>query len=201
MKAGNLWDKGKMIYGSLPKKFRPRFLKGDKKVAIFPHGPEIEYSYLKHDNDLDNYQGSEMTTFLLDEATQFSWDHILYLFSRMRSNSKYPSRMIMSGNPDPDHEIRKLIDWWLTEDGYPDKEKEGILRYFLVVSGEFEWADTKEELIDRHRTAFYEPKPLSFSAIFSNIYDNPACIKDNPGYVSFLEGLEDIDKARLLHGK
>lgn len=200
MKSGNMFDKGKLIYGALPEKYRPRFLKGDKKVAIFPHGPELEYSYLKHDNDLDNFQGAEMTGFFIDEATQFQWEHIAYLFSRMRSNSKYASRMVMSSNPDPDHKCRQLVDFWLDDEGYPHPDKEGIIRYFLIINDEFVWADTKEELINEHRTAFYEPKPLSFSAIFSNIYSNPAAIAANPGYVSFLEGLNKIEKARLLYG-
>jgi len=200
MKAGNLFDKGKQVYGALPKEYRPKFLKGDKKVAIFPHGPELEYSYLKHDNDLENFQGSEMTGFLIDEATQFSWHHIAYLFSRMRSNSKYPSRMIMSSNPDPDHYVRTIIDWWLDDEGYPHPDRQGVTRYFLIINDEFVWASTKKELINEHRTKFYEPQPLSFSAIFSNIYDNPICIKLNPSYVSFLEGLDRVKKARFLYG-
>ena len=201
MKSGNLWDKSKNMYGKLSPAYKPRFLKGDKKVAIFPHGPELEYSYLKHDNDLDNFQGAEMTTFLIDEVCQFDWVHIAYLFSRMRSNSKYPSRMIMSGNPDPYHYMRTVVDWYLDDAGYPHPEREGVIRYFLKIDNDLVWGDTRQELIDKYRTDTYTPKPLSFSAIFSTIYDNPPCIAANPGYVSFLEGLDHVEKARLLWGK
>ena len=68
MKSGNLWDKGHKVYGALPKKYRPRWVKGDKKMAIFPNGPLIEYSHCQHITDLENYQGAEMTGFFIDEA-------------------------------------------------------------------------------------------------------------------------------------
>ena len=200
MKSGNLWDKGHLIFGALPKEYQPRWLKGDEKVAIFPNGIKISYSHMLLEKDKENFQGAEMTGFFIDEALQFTWSQITYLFSRMRSNSKYPSRMILSGNPSPDHEIALMIDWYLDEEGYPDPEKEGVTRYFLVIDDECVWANTEKELIERFRTEDYTPKPLSFSALFSTVYDNPICIKQNPGYLSFLEGLPKIEKARLLHG-
>lgn len=200
MKSGNLWDKGKMIYGSLPKEYRPKFLKGDKKVAIFPHGPEIEYSHMQLVSDKENFQGAELTGCMVDEALQFEWEQISYMFSRLRSNSKYPSRMVMSGNPSPDHEIADMVEWYLDDEGFPHPEREGIIRYFLLINDDFIWSDNKEELINEYKTKYYTPKPLAFSALFSTIYDNPICMEQNPGYVSFLEGLPHVERSRLLLG-
>lgn len=200
MKAGNLWDKGHKVFGLLPKELRPRWVKGEKKMAIFPHGPQVEYSHCQHVSDVENFQGSEMTAFLIDEAVQFEWEQISYFFSRMRSDSKYKSRLIMATNPDPDHRIRELIEWYLDSEGYPNPDREGVIRYFLVVNDEFVWSNSAQELIDTYATDYYTPKPLSFSFVGSTIYDNPVCIQQNPGYVSFLEGLPRVEKARLLYG-
>ena len=200
MKPGNLWSKAVRMYAKLPKEVRPRFLKGDRKVAVFPHGPEIEYTYLNRDGDEENFQGAEYTFIGLDEALQIPFHLIMYLLSRLRSQSKYDSRLVMSGNPSPDHEIADMISWYLDDEGYPHPEKEGVTRYFITQGGEFIWADNKKDLIENYKTEFYTPQPLSFSAIFSTIYQNPVCMQQNPGYVSFLEGLPDVEKARLLYG-
>lgn len=118
----------------------------------------------------------------------------------MRSASSYPSRMVISTNPEPDHYIRTLIDWYIDPEGYPDPEKDGVLRYFIQLNGQFIWGDTKQELIDKYKTDTFTPKPISFTFISANIWDNPLMIANNPSYLAFLEGLNEIDKARLLYG-
>ena len=200
MKPGNLWTKANNMYKRLPENYRPRFFKGDRKVARFPHGPEIEYTYMKSDGDEENFQGAEYTFIGLDEALQMQFWQIVYLFSRLRSPSKYTSRLIMSGNPSPDHEIADMISWYLDDEGYPHPEKEGLIRYFITQGGDFVWSNNKEDLIENYKTEYYTPQPLSFSFLSSTIYDNPICMQQNPQYVSFLEGLPPVEKARLLYG-
>lgn len=118
----------------------------------------------------------------------------------MRSESKYPSRMVISCNPDPDHKIKEMIQWYLTEDGYPIQERDGVVRWFIMMNGAYEWADTRQELVDKYKELNIDVKPVSFSFISSNIYDNPKMLETNGDYLSWLEGLNPIDKARLLHG-
>lgn len=117
--------------------------------------------------------------------------------SRMRSESKYPSRMVISCNPDPDHKICEMISWWLDEDGFPVEEKAGIVRYFILKDGQYLWGDTPEELKEKYGA---NVKPISFTFIGSTIRDNPVMLRDNPDYLAWLEGLNPIDKARLLEG-
>lgn len=119
------------------------------------------------------------------------------MMSRLRSNSKYMSRMVISCNPDPDHKLRELIDWYLDEDGYPIPERDGVIRWFITVDDVFIWGDSKEELKEKYGKRV---KPVSFSFISSTIYDNPPMLINNPDYLSQLEGLNSVDKARLLHG-
>lgn len=117
--------------------------------------------------------------------------------SRMRSESKYPSRMVISTNPDPDHKICEMISWWLDEEGYPIEERAGVIRYFILKDGQYFWGDTQEELKTKYGD---NVKPISFTFIGSTIRDNPVMLRDNSDYLSWLEGLNPIDKARLLDG-
>ena len=48
-------------------------------------------------------------------------------------------------NPDPDSFVRRLIDWWIGPDGYPIKERSGVIRWFVRdEAGALRWFDTKE---------------------------------------------------------
>ena len=129
--------------------------------------------------------------------TQFAWEQVEYLISRMRSQAAMDSYMMISCNPDPDSWILPLIEWYLDDEGYADQEKDGIIRWFVRIDGEFQWGESKEELIER-----FGPKtrPISFTFISATVYDNPPMMEKNPEYVAFLEGLAPVEKARLLHG-
>ena len=205
MKPGNLFDTGKKVFNQLPEGMKPKWKSGDRKLAVWEHGPVIEYSYLAQDKDLNNYQGSQMTTFFVDEAAQLEWHHLTYLFSRMRSDSKYKSRCVWSCNPDKNHMIRTLIDWWIDEDGFPIRERSGIERYLYVIDGFPQTADTAEELMERYPHMAKGAngdviKPMSYSFISATIYDNPPLLKSNPGYLSALKGLEETERLKLLDG-
>ena len=110
--------------------------------------------------------------------------------------------MVISCNPDPSHKIKEMISWYLSEDGYPDPEKDGVVRYFIQRDGEYHWGETRQELADRFDIPEkdWENKILSFSFVSATIYDNPPMIENNGSYLAFLEGLNEVDKAQLLHG-
>jgi len=55
-------------------------------------------------------------------------------------------------------------------------------------------------LIKKYSTGKKKVKPVSFSFLSSTIYDNKICMEQNPEYVDWLEGLNPIEQARLLHG-
>ena len=202
-KAGNLLDKAKTIFGSLPENIRPKFT--GKNKFTFGNFSEVELSHMQFEKDKENIQGAEFTLIAVDEACQFEWSMIEYMISRLRSQSRYKSRLIMSANPDPDHYLRVMIDWWIDEEGYPIPEREGILRYFIRSEGEFFWSNTEEELHEKYdytdEKGNLEPcAPMSFTFISGTIRDNPIMMKDNPGYLAALKALNRIDKARLLFG-
>ena len=71
------------------------------KTYTFPSGASLTFGYLAHDNDLDQYQGSELQFVGFDELTQFTEKQYKYLHSRLRKleNSKVPIRMRGGTNP------------------------------------------------------------------------------------------------------
>jgi energy-coupling factor transporter ATP-binding protein EcfA2 len=209
---GGIWDTGKGIFNSMSKNTRPH-IKERALEAIFPivdkdsgklryDGAKVKYSPMEHCKDKFNIQGLQFTFIGVDEACQFEWEQLEYMMSRLRSESKHYSRMVMSCNPDPDHELRKVIDWYLDEEGYPDPEKDGIVRYFIRRDGNFLWGSSKQDLAERYDIPEdkWEGTILSFCFVSANVYDNPHMMESNPEYVAFLEGLNEVDKAQLLHG-
>ena len=200
--AGGLYETARGIYSELSPEWKPRFREKDLK-AIFPSGAKVKWSHMEYEKDKLSHQGLQYTFVGFDEGTQFEWTQIEYLMSRLRSESKYPSRMVISCNPDPDHKIKELIDWYLDEDGYPIPERDGVIRWFIRRDGDFIWGDSAEELIERYwdgEDIHKKPKPLSFSFISATIFDNPPMLENNPDYLAFLEGLPEVEKAQLLYG-
>lgn len=103
----------------------------------------------------------------------------------------------MSCNPDSDHKLKELISWHLDEEGYPIPERDGVIRYFIRRDGDFVWGESEEELKEIYGE---KCRPLSFSFVSATIFDNPIMIENNPDYLAFLEGLDPVNKAQLLHG-
>lgn len=71
------------------------------KTFTFPSGSTLTFGYLSHDNDLDQYQGSEFQFVGFDELTQFTEKQYTYLHSRLRKlkKSDIPIRMRAGTNP------------------------------------------------------------------------------------------------------
>lgn len=166
---GGLWPNGREIYSG-----RAINVREQKKEIIMPNGAKIKYQQAENTaKACDDAQGQEFTQILIDEATQHDPIFLKYAMSRLRSPSRHFSRMVMSCNPSPDHMIRGMIDWYLDNEGYPDPEKEGKIRYFVVRNDEFIWGDSKGELGDKFdiEEKDWDAKILSFSFVSGTIYD------------------------------
>ena len=195
---GGMFETARDMYSALPPDSKPRIAESRLK-AVFPSGANLKFSHMEYTKNKLDHQGLQYSFIGFDEGTHFEFEQVEYLMSRLRSSSKYPSRMVISCNPDPDSFLLDMIGWFLDDDGYPDPDREGKLRYFIRRNSEFIWADTKEELVKEYGIKDIRSiKSLSF--VSATIYDNPPCMEANPGYVGFLEGLNDVDKSRLLLG-
>ena len=200
--AGGLVDKAKGIYNQLPEEWRPKFTQ-NPHIARFPNGSTVEWSHMQHVKDKENIQGLEYTLIGVDEGTQFEWEQIEYMISRLRSGSKYDSRLVVSCNPECGSWIHNLIkDYYLDDKGYAIKEKDGVVRYFIKEGQDFTWADTQEELIELYgldpETA--DQEIFSFTFISATIFDNPVMMRTNRKYLAALKALDGVERARLLDG-
>lgn len=196
--GGGVWDTAKSIYTQLPEGQRPK-IREKALEFIFPSGAKIKFQHMEREADKINIQGLQFTLIGMDEGCQFESSQIEYAMSRLRSASKYPSRMVISCNPQYDHLLCRMITaaGYLNEEGYPKPEMDGVTKYFITIDGDYHWGDSKEDLKNRFGE---KVKPISFQFISATIHDNPKMLEQNEEYLSFLEGLPPIDKAQLLHG-
>ena len=202
---GGLLEKALALFQLIDPKVRWR----DKQDHFaFSSGAKV---FLRHFQDLkakDNFQGWEVTKFLVDEGQQFEEAMVVYLMSRMRNpKCNVAPHMKITCNPDYDSFLRHWLEWWLDPDtGIPLPERDGMTRWFVRQDDKMRWADSRQECIDLYGKPQYGPyddeqvKPISFTFISANVYDNPVLCKADPDYVGWLEGLGRVEKARLLHG-
>jgi predicted phage terminase large subunit-like protein len=185
---GGLWDMSAEMYSSLGAVAKQAFLEWE-----FPSGASVKFAHLENKETVFNYQGAQVPLICWDELTHFEESQFWYMMSRLRSTSGVPGYMRATCNPDPDSWVRKLVDWWIDDDGYPIKERAGKLRWFIRRDDSFVWADEK--------TAFTEnDMPRSVTFIPSLVHDNKILLSKDPTYVANLKSLSRVDRARLLEG-
>lgn len=185
---GGLWDEAREIYSKAGASIREQAHR-----AVFESGSYISFSQMQHESDKYNYQGAQIPLIIFDQLEQFTESQFWFMMARNRSKCGVMPYIRASANPDPDGWLKKIIQWWLKDDGSPDTEKSGVIRYFIRRAGEIIWADKREQF-----TTEEDPKSLTF--IFSSIYDNQELLSKNPEYLSNLKNLESHERAALLEG-
>lgn len=190
---GGLWDTSNRIYPYCHAKGFSHSLEWR-----FPSGMTVSMAGLEYEKDIRNYQGSQIPLICWDELTHFSAKMFWEMLARNRSVSGVSGYVRCSCNPDPDSFVRQLIAWWIDDDtGLAIPERSGKIRYFHRYRDELHWADTKEELINKFGVDC-EPKSLTF--IRSSIFDNPALLEADPGYLASLKALPEVQMQQLLFG-
>lgn len=167
----------------------------------------------QHEKDMEKIRGGAYSLAIVEEAIPFfTQEQIEMIMSRLRSESRHESRMIITCNPSPDHFICELIkDYYLDEEGYAIADRCGDVRYFYKLNGTYLWGDSREEVYDRvealggyiHSNISKEERLkriLSFSFVQLTAEDNPIGVANNPGYMAYLEGMDEVKKARNLYG-
>lgn len=191
---GALWDESMKIYPLFKAEPRESLLEWK-----FPSGMGMSFSHLEYDKDVLNFQGSQIPWLGFDELTHFSEKQFFYMLSRNRSASGVKPRVRATCNPDPDSWVRRFIDWWIGEDGFPIKSRSGSIRWFVRQNDEIVWADSPDELYARFgNSAEIQPKSVTFIA--AKLADNQILMKNDPAYLGNLLALNRVDRARLLDG-
>lgn len=101
-------------------------------------------------------------------------------------------------NPDADSWVADFISWWIDqESGLPIPARSGKLRWFIRVSDVIVWADSKQELIDKHGSTSL-PKSVTF--IPAKLEDNKKLLEADPGYRANLMAMSRVERGRLHDG-
>lgn len=163
------------------------------------HGMSMSFAHLEHEADVLNFQGAEIPWIGFDELTHFSENQFFYMLSRNRSTSGVKPRIRATCNPDPDSWVRRFIDWWIGEDGFPVKERAGKTRWFIRINDTITWADTAEELHELYgRGPEIHPKSVAF--IPAKLEDNKILMEKDPAYAGNLLAMNRVDRMRLKEG-
>lgn len=189
---GSLWEEAWKIYPGAG----GRLVQMPNLRAVFPGGANVQFLHLQYDKDVYAHQGKQYAFIGFDELTHFTEAQFWYLVSRMRTMAKIRPYMRCTTNPDPDSFVRRLVDWWIDEDGFPIVERSGVLRWFVRQGESLFWADDEDELFED----FPESEPMSLTFISAKLEDNPALLKADPRYRSKLLSLPEVERERLLRG-
>lgn len=193
--AGGLWDTSNELYGDIDG-FEGRV--HPKYQWQFKNGASIAFDYIARDSDVHRWQGSQITMIGFDELTHFTSKQFFYMMSRNRSTCGVKPYIRATCNPDADSWVADFIKWWIDQDtGYPIQERSGVLRYMCRDHGVIVWGNSRNELVDKG----YERNSIkSVTFIASTLQDNKILLEKDPGYLSNLKAMTEVDTERLLYG-
>lgn len=193
--AGGLWDTAINMYSPLGANFKT----SPSPQVTFPSGAKVGFNHLQLERDIYNWQGSQIALIAFDELTHFTENQFVYMMSRNRSLCGVKPYIRATTNPNADSWVADFLSWWIDQEtGYPIVERSGVIRYFYRLDGAFLWGDSIDELVDKYSA---DPKLCkSVTFIMSSIYDNKILLEGNPEYLANLNGLDIVEKERLLKG-
>lgn len=172
------------------------FCRDSKHEWRFPSGAKVCWGQMEHvATSLRQLQGTQFCAIGMDELPHFEEKQFWMAFSRLRTLAGVRTRLLATMNPEPDSWVRRLIDWWIGEDGYPIAAHSGVVRWFERKDGILNWYDSEREAIAAGAVA-----PTSFTFIPAKIWDNPALMNADPGYLAKLRALPPVEQARFLAG-
>lgn len=183
------------------------------KFGVSPRGNTLDFKFksgaflklgaLERSQDKHNYQGTQCTRFLVDEAQQIPEDGVLYLTSRLRSKSKARHQLKMTCNPDKNS---YLCTWlikggYLDDKGFPRPEMDGVTTYMAEIAGEVQFFPSLEAMEEEYGKAFVKDlEPQKFVYYSASVMDNPWIRKHLPSYISKLKNLPKLERERLYEG-
>ena len=190
----------------------------------FNSGAKLKLTYFSGSisDFIERFQGRESSYIGIDEITQISYDKFKYLLTINRNSHSIRNRFFGTCNPDPDCWVAKFIDWWIGEDGYPIRERNGVVRYCFM-GGEhskdpslISWGDTREEVYEKNKELIdelsrpYEKLNLGMSNselfiksvtfIEGRLEENLKLLKSDPNYLSNLSNQSPEAIERDLRG-
>jgi predicted phage terminase large subunit-like protein len=185
---GGLWDESQQLY---------RLAEGKSNQTYHDwtwpqHDTKIRFASMQRENDRFDWLGSQLAFIGFDELVHFSEEQFFFMLSRLRTTSGITAQICATMNPDPDSWVKVFFAPWVDADydGPGGRAASGEIRYFVRDRGLLRWLDPGET----------HPDAMSVTFIAASIFDNPALLEADPGYLSALKALPAIECQRLLYG-
>ena len=159
-----------------------------------PNTGKLQFAGIELEKDLENFKGSQVPLIIFDELTGFSERMFWYLLSRNRSSTGVKPYIRATCNPVSEGWVRKLVDWWIDDAGYPIEDRCGVVRWFVRRGEDTHWYDSKEEA-----EAIWgeDSMPKSFTFVNATVKDN---LKIDPAYEANLKALTRVEREALYLG-
>lgn len=191
--GGSIWEEAHKIYPLFGGRPRENSLDWTFPTGDPRRPARIEFSHLQKESDKYAHKSKRYAYIGFDELTSFTEGQFWYLYARAGSVSEVRPYVRGATNPDPDSWVRKMVDWWIDAEGYPIRERSGVIRWLVRDGDDIVWG-TRKELLSR----FPEKKPISFTFIPADIDDNPIGTSADPDYRSKLDMLPRVERERQL---
>ena len=207
---GGLWDTSMNLYSKLPQA-RPRESSLEWLFELnSKRENKLKFAHLEYEKNKLDWQGSQITFIGFDELTHFSESMFFYLLSRNRSVCGIKPYVRATCNPDPESWVYTLIEWWIGDDGFPIKERDGVVRYFTKSGSNYIWGDSVQEVYEK--SAFFLDDILkesglkkedfikSLTFISGSIYENRKLLEVDPSYLGNLLAQDEQTQLQLFKG-
>ena len=149
-------------------------------VWTFPSGAKIYFGSMNHAQDRYNYQGKAYDFIGVDELTHFTWEEYSYIMSRNRPTGP-GTRVYIRATANPGG----IGHGWVKA-RFISPAPPGVR---MVSIKTIRRPDGSEQQMRRSRIF-----------IPSTVFDNPALLKNDPGYLANLASLPEAEKQALLYG-
>lgn len=196
-------------------------MKGEYKSSYmrwdFASNAQLLFSYFTgtYEDFKDRMQGRQYAYVGVDEITQLGYDKFKYLITSNRNGAHIRNRFLGTCNPDPTSWVRKFIDWWIGEDGYPIPERNGVVRYCFMggdTPEDITWGSTRLEVYEKVRSKIdplvseADALPPEYMYVKSVVFvraeldDNRALLESSPEYKANLAQQSDEQRERDFKG-
>ena len=145
----------------------------------FPSGAKIYFGSLNHAQDKYNYQGQQFDFIGFDELTHFTWEEYSYVMSRNRPSGP-GTRCYVRATANPGGVGHGWVKARFISPAPPGTRMVEI-HHMKTPAGEKTF----------RRTRIFIP---------AKVYDNPALLRNDPGYLANLASQPDAQRKALLDG-
>lgn len=163
-----------------PRAFPKARFNDSKHLWVFPGGAKIVFGAMQYTKDRTKYQGQAYDFIAFDELTHFTWEEYSYLFSRCRPNG-----------PGTRCYIRATANPGGVGHGWVKDRFIAAAPPMTTIWTDVTYPDREGRAVTTRRGRVFVP---------ASVYDNPALLANDPGYVASLASLPAAERAALLEG-